>query len=446
MRAVVKSRRGRALASGVVLLVTSTMFTAGSVGAAQVSSSSSVDGTLQSQSATAQKLPSWAPSEEVPGTATLNAGGTAQVTDISCPNVGDCSAVLGPFVLSNNDTEAFVANETNGTWANAEEIPGFAALNVGNGDLVTVSVSCPAVGNCSARGGGFTDGSNYLYPFVVGETNGTWGNATQIGDFPIAGGEASGEVISTSCSSIDNCAIGGVYGDGEGGAQAFVANERNGSWGNPIEIPGTSTLNTGGSAEVTSVSCATSGVCAAVGSYTDSANAVQGFAANFSAGNWSGAIELPGLGALNVGGEAVPTSVACAGDACAVGGTYASAAKASQAFVANETNGAWASAVEVPGTAALNVGLAGATESVGRALAQPVVSLEAPTPTARAASRRSSPMRRTARGQALLRSPVHPSSTFVAEPPSSQPHVAQSVTARPSASTPMRRVRFSPLS
>jgi hypothetical protein len=364
MRAVLKSRSGRAIASGVVLLVTSSMFTAGSVGAAQVSSSSSVALTLQSPT---QKLPSWATSEEIPGTATLNAGGTAQVTDISCPNVGDCSAV-GTFALANNNTEAFVANETNGTWANAEEIPGFAALNVGDGDLVTVSVSCPAVGSCTA-GGGFTDSSNYLYPFVVNESGGTWGNATQIGDFPIAGGEASGEVLSTACSSAGNCAIGGVYGDGNGGAQAFVANESNGSWGNPLEVPGTSTLNTGGGAEVTTVSCATGGVCAAGGSYTDSANDVQGFVATASAGSWSTATEVPGLGALNVGGDAVPTSIACAGDACAVGGIYAIAAKGTQAFVANETNGAWGSAVEVPGTAALNVGLSGTADSVSCASA-----------------------------------------------------------------------------
>lgn len=368
MRTITASRRGHAIAiaSAVALLATSMMFTAGSVGAAQVSSSP-VNATIQSLGVAAAKAPSWASSEEIPGTAALNAGGTAQVTDISCPNVGDCSAV-GIYELSNGDTEAFVADETSGTWSGAEEIPGFAALNVGNGDLITVSVACPAVGDCTA-GGGFTDASNYLYPFVVGESNGTWGEATQIGDFPITGGDASAEVLSVSCSSTGNCVVGGVYGDGAGGAQAFVANEANGSWGSPVEVPGTSTLNTGASAEVTSVSCTTSGACAATGSYTDSSSDVQAFVANSSGGSWSAATELPGLGTLNVGGEAVPTSISCAGDACAVAGTYAIAAKGSEAFVANETNGAWGSAVEVPGTAALNVGLAGSAESVSCASA-----------------------------------------------------------------------------
>jgi hypothetical protein len=368
VRLVHLSRGGgaRSVVAVVALMVSSTMvlaLPAGAVGRTDQNSTSA----LALAVARAARPASWTTSEEVPGSATLNVGGTAVVTSIACPNVGDCSAV-GTYALSNNDVEAFVANETNGTWASAEEIPGFAGLNVGNGDLVTVTVSCATVGNCSA-GGGFTDSSNYLYPFVVSESNGTWGSATQIGDFPIAGGDASGEVLSTSCFSAGNCVVGGVYGDGLGGAQAFVADETGGSWGNPAEVPGTSTLNTGASAEVTSVSCASGGVCAATGSYTDSSNDIQGFGATSSAGNWSSATELPGLGALNVGGEAVPISISCAGDACAVGGTYALTSTESQAFVANETNGTWGSAIEVPGTSTLDAGLVASTESVSCASA-----------------------------------------------------------------------------
>jgi len=67
-------------------------------------------------------------------------------------------------------------------------------------------------------------------------------------------------VSSGSCGSAGNCAAGGSYtDDGSGHYQAFVASERNGTWHAATELPGTSTLNKGGSAGVASVSCALAG-------------------------------------------------------------------------------------------------------------------------------------------------------------------------------------------
>ncbi|MDR2984801.1 MAG: hypothetical protein LBV34_08165, partial [Nocardiopsaceae bacterium] len=79
------------------------------------------------------------------------------------------------------------------------------------------------------------------------------------------------------------------------------------------------------------------------------------------AGSWGRAIEVPGLGALNVGKDGRPgagvTSVACgsAGN-CVAGGNYQDQNRHSQGFVVNETNGHWGMAIEVPGMAALNAG------------------------------------------------------------------------------------------
>jgi len=47
---------------------------------------------------------------------------------------------------------------------------------------------------------------------------------------------------------------GGVYADGSTTAQAFVANETNGKWGDAIEVPGSSSINIGG-AVLYSISC-----------------------------------------------------------------------------------------------------------------------------------------------------------------------------------------------
>ena len=88
------------------------------------------------------------------------------------------------------------------------------------------------------------------------------------------GGDAG--VDSVSCGSAGNCAAGGYYTDGAGSEQGFVASERNGVWGQAIEVPGLAALNTGEDAEVDSVSCASAGNCAAGGDYAGRITASRG--------------------------------------------------------------------------------------------------------------------------------------------------------------------------
>src|SRR5690242_20710425 len=130
-----------------------------------------------------------------------------------------------------------------------------------------------------------------------------------------------------------------------------------GTWGTAREMPGTAALDQGLPAEALSVSCASAGNCSAGGTYVDGSALQQAFVASEVNGTWHTAIEVPGLGSLNEGGAAQVSSVSCASAGnCAAGGTYAdgSVSALQQAFVASEVNGTWHTAIEVPGTAALN--------------------------------------------------------------------------------------------
>jgi hypothetical protein len=90
-----------------------------------------------------------------------------------------------------------------------------------------------------------------------------------------AGGDA--HINSVSCSSAGNCAAGGSYRDVSSRFQAFVVSERNGRWGQALDVPGSETLNAGGNGVVSLVSCSRAGPCAAGGTYTDGSGARQGF-------------------------------------------------------------------------------------------------------------------------------------------------------------------------
>ena len=214
-----------------------------------------------------------------------------------------------------------------------------------------------------------------------------------------------------SCASAGNCSAGGYYMTAPAHRQAFVVSEVNGTWGTAIEVPGTAALNQGGAprstrcraprrataaqAGTTPTAPATSrrswsarstapgaprsrcpaprpstragtprsarcrapsaGNCSAGGYYIDSSGHNQAFVVSETNGTWGTAMEVPGTAALNQGGNAAINSVSCASAGnCSAGGYYHDSSGHSQAFVVSETNGTWGTAKEVPGTAALN--------------------------------------------------------------------------------------------
>src|SRR5215468_3814527 len=140
-------------------------------------------------------------------------------------------------------------------------------------------------------------------------------------------------------------------------AQGAGAVARAGTWRTAIEVPGLGSLNKGGEAQVHSVSCGSAGNCAAGGCYTDGHGHGQAFVASEQNGTWHTAIKVPGSGALNKRGEAEVFSVSCASAGnCAAGGLYRDGSARFQAFVVSERNGTWGTAIGVPGSGALNAG------------------------------------------------------------------------------------------
>jgi hypothetical protein len=297
----------------------------------------------------------WHPAIEVPGTAALNKGGFAEIDSVSCASAGNCSAG-GVYAATAGSLQAFVVSQVNGTWHPAIEVPGIATLNQG-GSAVVNSVSCAAPGNCSAAGR-YWDSSDNNQVFVVSQVNGTWSKAIEVPGTAALNQGGSAFINSVSCGSAGNCSAGGSYFDSSSHRQVFVVSQVNGTWHQAIEAPGTAALNQGGLAEINSVSCASAGNCSAGGRYFDSSFGQQAFVVSQVSGTWHPAIEVPGTAALNKGGVAGIASVSCASAGnCSAGGHYTDTSYPhSQAFVVSQAGGTWHTAIEVPGTAALNKG------------------------------------------------------------------------------------------
>ena len=322
---------------------------------------------------------------------------------MSCGAVGDCT-VAGTVAHTTGDVArevaVFRASETSGTWSRATKVSGFSAL--GGRAPSPAAVSCPSAGNCLI-GGRYSRGTR-ARPWVAAEVHGSWHGAEELPGMAALSGTRPARITSVSCPAGGDCLVGGSYQDAASHQQAFVSSQADGTWGTPVELPGTGALNAGGSASVSQVSCAAPGNCAAVGTYSAAKPHALAFVATEVNGTWRPAISLPGLTALHAldaqlvgvscgspgncaavgsfnedmplavsevdgtwgnalalqspaGGlpQGQAETVACAGGGhCAAGGFYfTDHAGHTQAFIATASGGSWGPERQVPGIARL---------------------------------------------------------------------------------------------
>jgi hypothetical protein len=224
---------------------------------------------------------SWGDPLAVPGLASLGAASDGEVDSLSCPDMGDCTAI-GTVIGSGGAQAAFMVTETGGTWRDATLVAGVAALStLGSWGAV---VSCPAAGNCTAIGGYEPARLDWLV-WVADEVNGSWGSAQQLA----APATTLRATALLSCATPGNCAVEGNY-DDAGLPHAFVANDVNGAWQPSRDVPGLSGVESGADA----ISCAAPGDCAATGSYQVSGRN-QEYATDEVNGIWGTAGAIPGV-------------------------------------------------------------------------------------------------------------------------------------------------------
>ena len=164
----------------------------------------------------------WSAPRQIPGTDALNQTNYASASSVSCSAPGDC-AVAGTV----NGSQEFVATETNGVWGTAELVPGThygPGTDAGGGPGTPPVISCPKPGDCTLASGDSLTGSDWATS-VATETNGTWGDAVPLPGYAAAGGV----VTSLSCPAVGDCSAGGWTYAGKH-TVPFVASEVNGTW------------------------------------------------------------------------------------------------------------------------------------------------------------------------------------------------------------------------
>jgi hypothetical protein len=219
------------------------------------------------------------------------------------------------------------------------------------------ALSCASAGNCSA-GGAYSDKAGKVQGLLLSEVRGVWKAPTRLLPPASANADPSTSINSLSCASPGNCAAVGSFADTHSNGLSFVANEVKGVWQRAKEV----TLPTGASStiqnsEVHSVVCSTPGNCSAVGSYLDSTQPTghaQGLEVNEVRGVWGHAVETKVPADANVNPYVSIIQVACGhvGNCVAVG-SYIRDDNTTEGLIITEVNGVWngATAVTLPGNA-----------------------------------------------------------------------------------------------
>jgi hypothetical protein len=218
------------------------------------------------------------------------------------------------------------------------------------------ALSCPSAGNCSA-GGSYVTGSGNVEGLVLSEVKGVWQKPFRL--IPPSGADAdpSLTINSISCATSGNCAAVGSFEDTHSNGQSFVANEVRGVWQNAREVNLPGVPATVQNSEIHSVDCWSPGNCSAIGSYLDDnlpTGYAQGLEVNEVRGVWGAAIETKTPTDANVNPYVNINQVACthAGNCVAVG-SYINKNNATEGLVITEVKGTWqsAAAAVLPGDA-----------------------------------------------------------------------------------------------
>jgi hypothetical protein len=260
------------------------------------------------------------------------------LSSVSCASAGNCTAVGSYEANSSTQARGLLLDERSGKWARGVEarLPANADSKPPFEDVHLTSVSCASAGSCAAVGY-YPNRSGDYRALLLDESSGKWARGIKA---PLPANAASNHISfvqSVSCPSAGNCAAVGNYNACPICSQGLLLRERSGKW-RAVEATLPANAATNPEVVLSSVSCPSAGNCAAVGTYLDSSNQTEGLLLDKTSGRWARGVEatLPANAATNP--EVVLSSVSCASAGnCAAVGTYLDSSGNLQGLLLSET-------------------------------------------------------------------------------------------------------------
>jgi hypothetical protein len=231
-------------------------------------------------------------------------------------------ALIGTSIL----TPSFSSATAEPVWDDGTIVTHDDGAHWENGGGEVKSIVCSSAGNCTAVGE-FTNPFTYQQAFTMSSVNGVWSRArpTTFAD-GIRNPSGESELLSVSCASAGNCAAVGTYSDADFRTQPFITQSSNRTWTDAARVAFLAgAQNAALDAELVSVSCPSVGSCTAVGHYASSDDSTKPLVVTSTTGAYRGyAVSSDGgvwstAHTLGPGSELVSVSCTSAGNCTAVG-------------------------------------------------------------------------------------------------------------------------------
>ena len=274
----------------------------------------------------------------------------AYFVSVSCASAGHCTAV-GRFKNVGGNYEAFTMTSTDGVWG--QGTPAVFADGVANTDepqAIFESVSCASAGHCTAVGK-FRDESGSYQAFAMTSTDGVWGQGTPVVFADgLQGSWKEDSFSSVSCASTGHCTAVGYFTDGSENTISFTMTSTDGVWGQATPaVFADGVQNEDPKAAFYSVSCASAGHCTAVGRFSNVDGNYEAFTMTSTDGVWgqgTPAEFADGVQGEYKGGSFYSVSCGSVGNCSAVG-YFANVDEDYEALTMTSTNGVWGQATPV---------------------------------------------------------------------------------------------------
>ena len=281
------------------------------------------------------------------------------LVDVSCAAAGECVAI-GRYTDSRRIDHGVLFSETHGHWssgvglrlpANAVTPPKPKSTAV---DVLGIgAISCGSVGNCVAVGN-YESNAEVWDAMLIVERHGHWARAIEA-PMP-AGAAVAGQnavLLSVTCDHGGQCSAAGEYIDASGHQQSLLVSGSGQTWSAAAAPTPPSDANSDPSIIPSSIACADTGACAAVGTYINPLQNSLGLLLDEAGGQWASSVgaTLPAdaAPASTVGDQTVVlSSVACPqAGACTAVGWYFDNDENGQGLLITQDQGAWQPGVKV---------------------------------------------------------------------------------------------------
>lgn len=203
-------------------------------------------------------------------------------TGLSCPSVGNCTAV-GGYEDTNDGWEGLILTEHNGVWSRGVRapLPPRAVPNTESNEDITpiTSLSCAAPGDCAAVGWYVFHRLAKPHGWLLRERNGKWKASALV--VPATAKESDAVILNkVDCLARGNCiAVGEYYPvPGQSESRGLIVRERSGTWTRAVNaaLPKNAATATGARTQLYSISCPSARQCTVVGTYKDRSSRPQG--------------------------------------------------------------------------------------------------------------------------------------------------------------------------